>query len=91
VRDLFDWPFVSSELERPKPHPRGYRLRTEGADGEIVTVSDEFDEDLLTAHCFGTTTVRVENDGKAPCRDPEYTIDGLRALGSVLERLREDR
>ncbi len=49
-------------------------------------VSDEFNEDLLMAQCFGMTTVWVENDEEAPYRDPEYTIDGLESLPSVLEK-----
>lgn len=87
VRDLFDSLFVSSELKRPKPHPRGYRRCTEGVDGEVVMVSDEFDEDLLMAQCFGMTTIWVENDEEEPYREPDYTIGGLESLPSVLDRL----
>ena len=87
VLDVFDSVFVSSELERPKPHPRGYHRCLEGTDGGgVVMVSDEFNEDLLMAQCFGMTTVWVENDEEAPYRDPEYTIDGLESLPSVLEK-----
>lgn len=59
----------------------------EGADGEIVMVSDEFNEDLLMAQCFGMTTVWVENDEEEPYQEPDYTIDGLVSLPSVLEKI----
>jgi len=87
VRDLFDALFVSSELERPKPHPRGYHRCTDGVDGEVVMVSDEFNEDLLMAHCFGMTTVWVENDEELPYREPDHSIEGLASLPSLLERV----
>jgi len=88
VREVFDSLLVSSELERPKPHPRGYHRCTEGVDGEVVMVSDEFNEDLLMAQCFGMTTIWVENEAEVPLRKPDYTIDGLGSLPSVLERIR---
>jgi FMN phosphatase YigB (HAD superfamily) len=87
VLEQFDSLLVSSDLERPKPHPRGYRRATEDADGEVVMVSDEFDEDLLMARTFGMTTVWVENDDDVPSRDPDHTVDGLTALPSLLERM----
>lgn len=87
VFDLFESLLVSSELERPKPHPRGYHRCTDGVDGEVVMVSDEFNEDLLMAQCFGMTTVWVENDWEDPYRDPDYTIDDLAALPAVVERV----
>lgn len=83
--DLFDSLLVSSELGRPKPHPRGYRRATEGVEGDVVMVSDEFDEDLLMARCFGMTTVWVENDDDVPSTAPDHTVDGLPALPSLLE------
>lgn len=90
VLDVFDSLFVSSELERPKPHPRGYQLCTDGVDGEIVMVSDEFNEDLLMAHCFGMTTVWVENEEEVPHQEPEYRIDGFTSLPSVLEEIQRN-
>jgi len=88
VLDLFDSLVVSSEIERPKPHPRGYHRCTDGVDGEVVMVSDEFNEDLLMARCFGMTTVWVENDDdEDPYREPDYAIDDLASLPSVLERI----
>ena len=90
VRNLFDSLFVSSELKRPKPHPRGYHLCTKGVDSEIVMVSDEFNEDLLMAHCFGMTTIWVENDEEDPHQEPDYTIDGLKSLRSVLETIQRN-
>ncbi|WP_435180787.1 HAD family hydrolase [Halorussus sp. AFM4] len=91
VREAFDSLFVSSELERPKPHPRGYHLCTEGVDGDIVMVSDEFNEDLLMARCFGMTTIWVENDEEDPYQEPDYTIDSLASLGSVLEEIQRNQ
>ena len=90
VRDVFDSLFVSSELERPKPHPRGYQLCTDGVEDEIVMVSDEFNEDLLMAHCFGMTTIWVENDEEVPHQTPDYTIDGLTSLPAVLEEIQRN-
>ena len=90
VRDLFDSLFVSSELRRPKPHPRGYHLCAEDVDGEIVMVSDEFNEDLLMARCFGMTTIWVQNDEEEPYREPDYTIDGLESLPIILERIEQN-
>ncbi|WP_254864543.1 HAD family hydrolase [Halovivax gelatinilyticus] len=87
VWDVFDSVLVSSELERPKPHPRGYHRCVDGVDGEVVMVSDEFNEDLLMARCFGMTTVWVENDDVVPYQQPAYTIDDLTSLPAVLERI----
>lgn len=87
VLDCFDSLFVSSELERPKPHPRGYHRCTEGVDGGIVMVSDEFNEDLLMARCFGMTTVWVENDEENPYQEPDYTIEGLTSLLAILDTI----
>lgn len=87
VRGLFDSLLVSSELERPKPHPRGYFLSMENTDGEIVMVSDECNEDLLMAQCLGMTTVWVENSDEEPYRQPDYTIDDLASLCPVLEEM----
>jgi len=87
VRDLFDALLVSSELERPKPHPRGYVLAMEDAEGEVVMVSDECNEDLLMAQCVGMTTVWIENDDEEPYRQPDHTIDGIGSLRSVLEEI----
>lgn len=89
VHDVFDSLIVSSEIERPKPHPKGYARCIEGIDGEIVMVSDEFDEDLLMATCFGMTTVWVENHEEDPLRAPDYTIEDVTAFPSVLERIEE--
>lgn len=90
VLDLFDSLYVSSEIERPKPHPRGYHLCIDGVDDEIVMVSDEFNEDLLMARCFGMTTIWVENDGENPYEEPDYTVDSLQSLPSVLETIQRD-
>lgn len=87
VRDVFDSLLVSSELKRPKPHPRGYHRCLAGVDGDVVMVSDEFNEDLLMAQCFGMTTIWVENDEEVPYQEPDYSIDGLASLPSVLERI----
>lgn len=88
VLDCFDSLVVSSEIARPKPHPRGYQRCTAGADGEVVMVSDEYNEDLLMADCFGMTTVWVENeDDEDPLREPDHIIDALPALPTVLEEI----
>lgn len=89
VLDLFDSLVVSSEIERPKPHPRGYYRCMEGVEGPIVMVSDEFNEDLLMAQCLGMTTVWVENDWERPYRNPSYTIEDFASLPPVLEEMEE--
>ncbi len=89
VHDLFDALLVSSEVGRPKPHPRGYHRCTDGVDGEIVMVSDEYNEDLLMASCFGMRTIWIENDEEVPYREPDYTIDSLPSLPVVLENIAE--
>lgn len=91
VRDLFDAVLVSSELERPKPHPRGYVRCMDGAEGPVVMVSDEFNGDLLMAQCIGMTTIWVENDSEEPYRRPDHVVDGLDSLPSVLEEIRTSR
>lgn len=88
VLECFESLVVSSEIERSKPHPRGYHRCTDGVDDEIVMVSDEYNEDLLMAETFAMTSVWVENDDdEEPYRDPDYTIDALASLPSVLERI----
>lgn len=87
---LFDSVLVSSDLERRKPHPRGYRRCVEGVDGDVVMVSDEFNEDLLMARCVGMTTVWVENDWEDPYQQPDYTIDSLDALPPILDEIEQD-
>jgi FMN phosphatase YigB (HAD superfamily) len=90
VLESFDSLLVSSELERPKPHPRGYHCCTDGVDDEIVMVSDEFNEDLLMARCFGMTTIWVENDDEEPYQEPDYTIDDLESLPAVLDTIEQE-
>lgn len=88
VLDLFDALYVSSDLERPKPHPRGYVRCMEDADGEVVMVSDEFNEDLLMAQCLGITTVYLENeDDEEPLRSPDYTVERFGAVPDVLDEI----
>ena len=90
VRDLFDSVLVSSELQRPKPHPRGYHLCTKDADGEVVMVSDEFNEDLLMARCFGMTTIWLTDDEEQPYQQPDYTIEEFASVGSVLKEIQQE-
>lgn len=87
VREMFDELIVSSELNRPKPHPRGYVRSMDGAEGAVVMVSDECNEDLLMAQCLGMTTIWVENPDEEPYRQPDHTIDDFESLGSVLETI----
>lgn len=91
VRELFDSLLVSSELERPKPHPRGYARCLEGATGEVVMVSDECDEDLLMADCFGMTTVWVTDGTTEPYREPDYRVSAFDAVPGVIEEIQPSR
>lgn len=91
VRDCFDEVIVSSDIERPKPHPRGYFLGMEDADGELVMVSDEFNEDLMMAQCLGMTTIWVENpDDETPYRRPDHVVDDLTAVPALLAEIERD-
>lgn len=87
IRECFDELLVSSDLGRPKPHPRGYQRCVDGVEDEIVMVSDEYNEDLLMADCFGMTTVWVATEDEDPLRDPDVTIDRLAELPPALERI----
>ncbi|PSQ57198.1 HAD family hydrolase [Halobacteriales archaeon SW_7_71_33] len=91
VRELFDDLVVSSELGRPKPHPRGYVRCTADADGTVVMVSDEYNEDLLMAECLGMTTVWLRNDDEQPYRRPDHAVDDLAALPGALDEARAER
>lgn len=89
ARDLFDSVLVSSDLERPKPHPKGYLRSLEGASGPVAMVSDEFDEDLLVADCLGMTTIWVENDDEEPYRQPDHVVDDFGSVPQVVEQMAE--
>ncbi len=85
--ELFEAVLVSSELKRPKPHPRGYIRSMEDATGTVVMVSDEYNEDLLMANCLGMTTVWLKHSDEEPFREPDHTIDDLESLPVVLEHI----
>jgi HAD superfamily hydrolase (TIGR01509 family) len=87
VRSLFDSVLVSSEVGRPKPHPRGYVEAMAGAEGEVVMVSDEYDEDLLMARALGMTTVWLASEDETPVREPDHVVGEFAELPSVLDRL----
>ncbi|MDY6779881.1 MAG: HAD family hydrolase [Halobacteria archaeon] len=90
IRDLFDDTVVSSEIGYEKPHPEGYARVTRG-DDEAIMVSDELNADLLMADYFGMTTVWVENDYEEVHYEPDYVVDDLVELDSVLREERERR
>jgi FMN phosphatase YigB (HAD superfamily) len=71
VRNRFADLVVSSDLGRPKPHPKGYFECLPGSDEPIAFVSDEYNEDLLMGETLGMTSVWVENDEETPYREPD--------------------
>ncbi|MEE6209695.1 HAD family hydrolase [Salarchaeum sp. III] len=88
VLELFDALYVSSELERPKPHPRGYVRSIEDTNEDAVMVSDEFNEDLLMAQHFGVTTVWLENeDDEEPYDRPDHTVQAFEDVPGVLDEI----
>jgi FMN phosphatase YigB (HAD superfamily) len=85
LRECFDDLVVSSDLRRPKPHPKGY-VECLPEDGERVAfVSDEYNEDLLMGEVFGMASVWVESDGETPYREPDVRISSLSELPGVLD------
>jgi len=85
VLDCFDDLVVSSDIQRPKPHPRGYVECLPEGDDPVAFVSDEYNEDLLMGEQFGMTSVWVENDDETPYREPDVRISGLAELPDVLD------
>lgn len=86
VLDCFDELVVSSEIQRAKPHPRGYVECLPEDDTRVVMISDEYDEDLLMAEQFGMVSVWVA-DGGQPLREPDHRVDSLTDLPGVVARL----
>jgi len=84
VRDCFDDLVVSSDIQRPKPHPLGYVECLPEDDDPVTFVSDEYNEDLLMGEVFGMTSVWVETDDETPYREPDVRISSLRELPDVL-------
>ncbi|WP_135363476.1 HAD family hydrolase [Halosimplex halophilum] len=81
----FDDLVVSSAIERPKPHPRGYFECLPEGDEPVAFVSDEYNEDLVMGECLGMQSVWIENaDDETPCREPDVRIASLADLPDVL-------
>jgi len=85
VLDCFDDLVVSSDIQRSKPHPKGYVECLPECDDPVAFVSDEYNEDLLMGEAFGMTSVWVENDDETPYREPDVRISTLGDLPSVLD------
>ena len=84
VHECFDDLVVSSDLGRPKPHPKGYFECLPEGDEQAVMVSDEYNEDLLMAETLGMASVWVENDEETPYREPDAQISTFGDLPAVL-------
>ena len=84
VHECFDKLVVSSDLRRPKPHPKGYIECLPEGDEQVVMVSDEYNEDLLMAETLGMASVWVENDEETPYREPDARISTFGDLPDVL-------
>lgn len=84
VLKCFDKLVVSSDLRRPKPHPKGYIECLPEGDEQVVMVSDEYNEDLLMAETLGMVSVWVENEEETPYREPDVRISTFGDLPDVL-------
>jgi FMN phosphatase YigB (HAD superfamily) len=85
VLECFDDLVVSSDIRRPKPHPRGYFECLPEGDEPVAFVSDEYNEDLMMGEAVGMTSVWVENDDdETPYREPDVRIQSLADLPEVL-------
>jgi FMN phosphatase YigB (HAD superfamily) len=77
VRECFADLVVSSDLRRPKPHPKGYVECLPEGDERVVMVSDEYNEDLLMAEALGMESVWLETDEETPYREPDARISSF--------------
>jgi FMN phosphatase YigB (HAD superfamily) len=84
VLECFDDLVVSSDVRRPKPHPRGYFECLPEGDEPVAFVSDEYNEDLVMGEAVGMTSVWVENDDETPYREPDVRIPSLADLPEAL-------
>jgi FMN phosphatase YigB (HAD superfamily) len=85
VLDCFDELVVSSDIQRAKPHPRGYVECLPKGEEPAAFVSDEYNEDLMMGEYLGMTSVWVENeDDETPYREPDVRISSLAALPALL-------
>jgi len=84
VHECFDKLVVSSDLRRPKPHPKGYFECLPEDDERVVMVSDEYNEDLMMAETLGMVSVWVENEEETPYREPDVRISTFEDLPDVL-------
>ena len=87
VLECFDDLVVSSDIERPKPHPRGYVECLPADDEPVAFVSDEYNEDLLMGETVGMASVWVENDDENPYREPDARVSSLGDVPDVLDGL----
>ncbi|KAB1190483.1 HAD hydrolase-like protein [Haloferax sp. MBLA0076] len=84
VAECFDKLVVSSDLQRAKPHPKGYFECLPEEDEPVAFVSDEYNEDLLMGEALGMTSVWIENDDETPYREPNVRISTFSELPEVL-------
>ncbi len=83
INHLFDEKIVSSDIGYEKPHPKGYLIAKD--DGDTVMVSDELNDDLLMADYFDMVTVWIENDYEEIHQEPDYRLDDLYELPSIIQ------
>ncbi|MFC4987422.1 HAD family hydrolase [Saliphagus infecundisoli] len=84
VLDCFHDLVVSSDLRRPKPHPKGYYECLPEDDERVAFVSDEYNEDLMMGETFDMTSVWIENDEETPYREPDVRVSTFSDLPDVL-------
>lgn len=84
VRACFDELVVSSDLGRPKPHPKGYVECLPDDDEPVAMVSDEYNEDLMMAETVGMASIWLETDEEFPYREPDVRISSFSDLPNAL-------
>ena len=84
VRECFDDLVVSSNIRRPKSHPKGYFEYLSEGDERVAFVSDECNEDLLMGETLGMASVWVGNEAETPYREPDVRILTFGDLPDVL-------
>lgn len=84
VLDCFDDLVVSSDLRRPKPHPKGYYECLPEDDERVAFVSDEYNEDLMMGETVGMTSIWIEHDEETPYREPDVRVSTFSDLPDVL-------
>lgn len=88
VEHYFDTIIVSGEVGKSKPDPEIFNIALESLDAnpsETIYVGDIPDLDVMGAKNAGLVSALINRDGKSPSVEPDYELDDLRELRSVIE------